>query len=243
MRPDIDLRSYLDTRGGAVTLIVSLVVLVLTAAAAALGQAALMDPGVVDVELTMIVLVLPLSLIIPVIVVAVMAGEWSDRSIQVTLLQRPGRLALLAAKSLAALVLTALVTGLAIGLAAAATWAGGELLGEGSSFESFRGVMTTQLSVLLVTALFALVMGALTQSTVLGLVAAIGVPFVVATAAGVVTLTGSQLAADIVAALDLQTAAVQIADGAAGAEVLWPIALLLVLPLLGAVLRWSRREI
>ncbi len=92
MRPDIDIRGYLDTRGTAITLLVSVLALIGTAALAGLIQPAVMEPGTSDVSLTMAMLGLPLSLITPIIAVVITAGEWSDRSVQVTLQQRPGRL-------------------------------------------------------------------------------------------------------------------------------------------------------
>ena len=61
---------------------------------------------------------------------------------------------------------------LSIGLAAPATWIGGELMGEGAVFSSFESLLTTQLAALAAALLLGLAMGILLQSTVLGLVAA-----------------------------------------------------------------------
>ncbi len=72
-----------------------------------------------------------------------------------------------------------------IGLAALFTWIGGGLMGEGAVFSSMDDVLTSQLAVHAAIALFSIAMGLVTQSTVLGLIAAIGVPFVVSTAAGI----------------------------------------------------------
>src|SRR5699024_10831170 len=148
MRPDIDLRSYLDTRGAAIVLALSLLGIVGFAALGGLLQPLALPEATSDVELTVIALTLPLGLILPVVAVLMTAGEWSDRSIQVTLLQRPGRTAVLASKTIAALVVIAVLIALSLALAAAATWVGGEVLGEGATFDSLDGVMTTQLSTL-----------------------------------------------------------------------------------------------
>ncbi|ATG51143.1 ABC transporter permease [Brachybacterium vulturis] len=243
MRPDIDLRSYLDTRGARILLTLSVLALLAFAALGGLIQPAVMPQGTADVEFTFVVLGLPLSLIIPVIAVMMTAGEWSDRSIQNTFLQRPGRLAVLASKVLAATVVVAVLVGVAIGLAAAATWIGGELMGEGAVFSSFESLLATQLPVLAATLLFSLAMGLLLQSTVISLVIAIGLPFVISTA-GVLTMTfGSELISDIVRAVDLTAAATALGTGTAGAFELLPLALLVLLPAAWGIRRWSLREV
>jgi ABC-2 type transport system permease protein len=243
MRPDIDLRAALDTRGAAILLPLSLLAVIAFAALGGLLQPALTPDSTSDLESTVFVLTLPLSLIIPVLTVWITAGEWSDRSIQTTLLQRPGRLGVLASKSLAALVVFAVLVAVSIGLAAASTWIGGELIGEGADLSSIDGVMTTQLAMLTATFLFSLAMGVVLQSTVLGLVAAIGVPFVVGTAGTLATAFGSETLADVIRAVDLSSAAVALADGSAGAFELLPLLLLVALPVVLGAQRWRHREI
>ncbi|MDN5820685.1 MAG: ABC transporter permease [Brachybacterium sp.] len=243
MRPDIDLRSYLDTRGAAILLTLSLLVLVAFAALGGLIQPAVIPEGIADVEITFIVLSLPLSLIIPVFAVMMTAGEWSDRSIQNTFLQRPGRLGVLASKVIAAVAVVVALVAVSIGLAAGATWIGGELMGEGAVFSSFESLLTTQLPILAAILLFSLAMGIFLQSTVISLVIAIGLPFVISTA-GVLTMTsGSELISDIVRAVDLTAAAAALGDGTAGAFELLPLALLVLLPAALGVRRWSQREV
>src|SRR5690625_7586745 len=102
MRPDLDLRAYFDTRATAIVMTVSLLALLAFAALGGLLVPLVLPEEVVDVETTVIALSLPLSLIIPAIAVLITAGEWSDRSIQFTLLQRPSRNAVLLSKTLAA---------------------------------------------------------------------------------------------------------------------------------------------
>ena len=192
MRPDIDLRSFLDTRGAAILLILSLIAVVGFAALGGLIQPALMPEGTSDVSFTVFFLTLPLSLIIPVITVLMTAGEWSDQSIQNTLLQRPGRLSVLTSKVLATTVVFLVLVAFSFGLAAATTWIGGELMGEGAVFSTFDEVLTSHLPLLVATLLFSLAMGIVLQSTVLGLVAAIGAPFVITTAGVIAMALGSE---------------------------------------------------
>lgn len=243
MRPDIDLRSYLDTRGAAILLTLSLLLLVGFAALGGLIQPAVMPDSTSDVAFTFSILSLPLSLIIPVIAVMITAGEWSDRSIQNTFLQRPGRLAVLASKVIAAIVVVAVLVALSIGLAAAATWIGGELMGQGAIFSSFEDVLSTQLLMHVATLLFALATSILLQSTVIGLVVAIGLPFVISTAGAITMAFGSELISNIVRAVDLTAASTALATGEAGAFELLPLALLVLLPAALGMRRWSLREV
>ena len=232
MRPDIDLRAFLDTRGAKILLTLSLLAVAGFAALGGLIQPALVPDRTADLETTFFVISLPLPLIIPALTVWITAGEWSDGSIQITLLQRPGRLAVLTSKAIAALVVFVALAAVSIGLAAASTWIGGELIGEGAVLSSIEGVLTTQLANLGATFLFSLAMGMLLQSTVLGLVAAIGIPFVIGTAS-----------ADVIAAVDLSGASLALANGEAGAFELLPLVLLVLLPAALGAQRWRHREI
>lgn len=243
MRPDIDLRAYFDTRGTVITMTVSLLALLAFAALGGLLVPLAMPDGIADVEMTFIAVALPLSLIIPIIAVLITAGEWSDRSIQFTLLQRPSRTAVLISKTLTAITVTAAVVALSVGLAALTTWIGGELLGQGADFSTMGNVMTTQLATVGSYLLISLAMGLLTQSSVLGLLAAIGIPFVTVTAAPIAMLTGSDVFIDVVRAIDLPGAAVALADGRAGAFELLPLVITVILPAAGGVWRWNRREV
>lgn len=243
MRPVIDLRSYLDTRGATILLALSVLAIIAFAALGGLIQPAVIPGGTADVEFTFVVLSLPLSLIIPVIAVMITAGEWSDRSIQNTFLQRPGRLGVLGSKVLAAIVVVAMLVALSIGLAAATAWIGGELIGEGAVFSSFENLLTTQLAVLAAALLIGLAMGILLQSTVLGLIAAIGLPFIISTAGGLAMLFNSELISDIVRAVDLNAAAMALGAGDATAFELLPLLLLVILPTALGVRRWNSREV
>lgn len=243
MRPALDIRAHLDTRGTKILMTISLVLIVAFAALGGLLQPLFLADGTSDVMFTVIILNLPLSLIIPVIAVLITAGEWSDGSIQLTFLQRPGRLGVLASKVIAALVVVAVLVAFSIAMAALTTWIGGDLLGEGANFSTMDNVLTTQLAALGATLLFSLAVGIALQSTVLGLVAAIGVPFVVGTATAVAMLTGSETLTDIVRAIDLQTASAVLGAGDATAFELLPLLLLVILPAAYGAWRWNRREV
>lgn len=103
--------------------------------------------------------------------------------------------------------------------------------------------MTTQLAVLASYLLISLAMGLLTQSSVLGLIAALGIPFVTTTAAPIAMMTGSDVFIDVVRAVDLPGAATALADGQAGAFELLPLALLVLVPAAVGTWRWNRREV
>ncbi|MGP5008082.1 ABC transporter permease [Brachybacterium tyrofermentans] len=243
MRPALDLRAHLDTRGSAILMTISLILIVGFAALGGLLQPLFLADSSSDINLTLIVLSLPLSLIIPVIAVLIVAGEWSDGSIQLTFLQRPGRLGVLASKVIAAVMVIAAIVAFAYALAALTTWIGGELIGEGAIFSAFGDALTTQLIGLAAILLFSLAVGIALQSTVVGLVAAIGIPFVVGTATAVAMLTGSEVLMDVVRAVDLQTAATVLASGDATAFELIPLVLLVVLPAVYGAWRWNNREV
>src|SRR5699024_5602484 len=156
----------LDTRGAAILLTLSVLLLVGFAALGGLVQPAVIPDGTSDVEFTFMVLSLPLSLIIPVIAVMMTAGEWSDRSIQNTFLQPPGRSGVVASSLIAATVVSAVRVALPIGPAGATTWIGWELMGEGTVVSGLEDVLATHLPVIAAALLFSLAMGILLQSTV-----------------------------------------------------------------------------
>lgn len=243
MRPALDLRAHLDTRGTAILMTISLILIVGFAALAGLLQPLFLPDSTSEMALTLYVLSLPLSLIIPVIAVLITAGEWSDGSIQLTFLQRPGRLGVLASKVIAAIVVVLVLLALSVAMAALTTWIGGELIGDGAVFSGMGDALASLLATLGATLLFSLAVGIALQSTVLGLVAAIGIPFVVGTATAIAMLTGSETIMDIVRAVDLQTAAMALGSGDATAFELLPLALLVVLPAAYGAWRWNSREV
>ena len=109
-------------------------------------------------------------------------------------------------------------------------------------FSSFESLLTTQLAALAAALLLGLAMGILLQSTVLGLVAAIGLPFVISTAGVLAAAFSSEVITDIVRAVDLNGAAAALAAGDATAFELPPL-LLVVVPTALGLRRWTVREV
>ena len=149
MRPDIDLRGFLDTRAALVLLTLSVLALAAFAALGGLIQPSITPDRTAGLDLTLAIMVLPLTLIVPVLAVPIIAGEWSDTSIQNTFLQRPARGAVLASKAIAASIVVLAVLVIALGLAALSTWVGGELLGEGATYFGEGNSIAGQLAALL----------------------------------------------------------------------------------------------
>lgn len=243
MRPDLDLRGYLDTRGAALTLSLSALAILVIAALGGLLQPLLVETGTSELTLTLVAVTLPLMLVLPVIAVVVTAGDWSDRSIQMTLLQRPGRLGVLASKVLTALGLSVAALAVAGGLSVLTTWIGGDLLGEGALLTMEGSSVAMVLAQMGAIVLFAVAMGVLTQSTVLGLLAAIGVPVLVTTASGIALALDSSALTTAVRTVDLQSGAMALASGGGEALDVVPVLLLVVLPLALGTVRWLRREV
>jgi ABC-type transport system involved in multi-copper enzyme maturation permease subunit len=243
MRPDIDIRSFLDTRGGVVISILSVLALIGTGALAGLAQPLFMPEGTSDLKLTIEEMGLPLTVILPIIAVLITAGEWSDRSIQVTLTQRAGRSRVMASKVLTATIVSVALLALAGVVALVATWAGGEWIGSGAVMADGAQALPSTLGMIGAVLFFSIAMGLLTQSTVLGLLTSIGLPFVVTTAGGLVALTGSETLTTLVRAFDVQSAGVNIGLGRPEAVDLVAVALLVAVPVVLGVIRWNRREV
>src|SRR5699024_11622 len=125
----------------------------------------------------------------------------------------------------------------------ATTWIGGELMGEGTVFSGLEDELTTHLLVIVAALLFSLAMGILLQSTVISLVVAIGLPFVISTAGAGACAVGSELISDVLRAVDLAAAAAALGDGEAGAVELLPLVLLVLVPAALGVRRWTVREV
>src|SRR5699024_3650423 len=83
----------------------------------------------------------------------------------------------------------------------------------------------------------------LLQSTVISLVVAIGLPFVISTAGTVAMAFGSELISDVIRAVDLSAAGAGLGDGEAGAFELLPRGLRVLVPAALGVRRWTGREV
>lgn len=243
MRPDLDLRAHLDTRGGGLVLALSCALIVLVATTAGLAQPLVSPTRVSEAALTLAAAQPALGLVLPVLAVTVIASGWSDGSIQLTVLHRPGRLGLLGGRLLVGVGLGAAVSLLALLLSLLMTWAGGSLLGDGADFAQVGGMLRVLGAVLAAQLLLGLAAGVLLQSVPVALVVAIALPIVVALAGSLAALTGVEALQTLVRALDLPGAAVAAVSGTAGAPEAVAVLLLAVAPLVVGARRWCLREI
>lgn len=243
MRPDLDIRSYTDTRAGAITLIVSAVLITAAAALGGLLQPLVTDDRAAHSMISMLAVTIPLTLAIPIVTVMMVAGEWADGSIQFTFLQRPRRIGVLAGRILASASMSALLVAFSVVLAAAFTWIGGELIGTRADFADTGEALAQALAGAAASYVLAVSAAVLLQSTLFALLAAIGIPFVLGIATGIATMTGSDTVADVVRAFDLGTAAAQLADGVAQWRDLLPVLTMVLIPFAFGARRWARREI
>lgn len=243
MRPDLDLRAHLSALGARLVLAATLAVIVLAAVVAGVAQPLLLSDGSADLSLSLYITALPLTVALPVIAVTMLAGPFSDRSVQQTLLQRPDRRAVLGSTVLAVLALAAVLFAVTLGLAALATWLGGTLLGTGPVIDGYGRALLVQSAMLLATTVFSVAVALLLRSTVLALVVALGVPVVVSAAGGIAAALGRDALVTVVRAVDLQAAASSLAFGEASPIHLLPLLLLVVLPAALGVRGWMRTEV
>lgn len=243
MRPDLDLRAHLDTRGGGLVLALSCALIALVVTTAGLAQPFLSPARVSEAGLTLVAARSALGLVLPVLAVTVIAGGWSDGSIQQSVLLRPGRLGLLGGRLLAGAGLGAAVSLLALLLSLLMTWAGGTLLGDGADFAQVGGMLRGLGAVLAAQLLLGLAAGVLLQSVPVALVVAIALPILTALADPLAAVTGSDMLRTLLRALDLPGAALAAVSGTAGAPEVVAVLLLAVAPLAVGARRWCRREI
>ncbi|MFC0672364.1 ABC transporter permease [Brachybacterium hainanense] len=243
MRPMLDLRQLLDTRGGTVLTVLALASGIGAALLSAFLQPVFTDGAPVLLYGTLVVMALPLGIALPVLGSVMVASDWSSSSIQTTFLQRPRRGAVLASKLLAALILGAVVIAAGLLASIAATAAAGAVTGAGADYSQAGTTILAQIMYLLGTLAFGTAMGTLLQSTPLALVASLAVPFAVTVAGGLTMLLDSELVTRLIAVLDLSQATAAIADGSVRPENVGAVALLVLAPLVAGTLRWNRREI
>lgn len=242
MAPALDIRSFLATRSGLIVLALSALVLLGTTFAAGLLQPVALAEKLSYADMSIVAMSLPGVIILQIIGVLMVAGEWSDRSIQFTFLQRPGRGRVLASRLLAVLLVGSLLVAVGIASAFAATALGGAL-GEGAVYEDSRRIAIAISLHLLMLLAGAVAMGLLTQSTVLGLITALGVPMLVSTVAAFTGAFGSETLQSIVAAVDLQAASSRITAGEGTWSDAIPVVLLIIVPGLIGARRWMTRDV
>lgn len=242
MAPALDIRSFLATRSGLIVLVLSVVVLLGATCLVGLLQPLITPDATSSAGLTIAAMSLPGVIILQIVGVLMVAGDWSDRSIQFTFLQRPRRGQALASRLLAVLLVGGAIITLGVGASFGATALGGAL-GEGADYEGALRVALAMSLYLLLLLAGAVAMGLLTQSTVLGLIIALGLPMLVTAVAAFTGVFGSQTLQNIVAAVDLSSAGQRIAAGKGTWPDLIPVALLIVLPGVIGARRWMTRDV
>lgn len=170
----VELRKAVDTVSGRWLMVITGV---LVLGALAISVAVAPDRGA-DVHSLMTSALVPVALLLPVVGVLLMSGEFSTRSLLTTFTLVPSRGRVVAAKALAAVVLAVAVT--VVGVALAAAVAGGlEVSGEPVRWSVGLAVLG-QLAVLqVVNVLVGVGFGLLFQNTPVGVIAYLVVPFLV----------------------------------------------------------------
>jgi ABC-2 type transport system permease protein len=167
----VELRKLVDTVAGRWLLVVT-GVLVLGALGVSVASAS--DTGIDLFSLLRNALV-PVALLLPVMGVLLVSGEFATRSVLVTFTLVPSRGRVVAAKAAAAVVLAVVVT-VVTGLLAAAAAGGLELSGESVRWSVEPAVLGQLLAFQLINVLVGFGFGLLFQSTALGVVAYLVVP-------------------------------------------------------------------
>lgn len=243
MRPILDIRQFLDTRGGLAAVIVTVVVTAGLAGLIGLIQPAILPDDAVTFSGPAVAVTFALWIMMPILAVLFIASDWSNASIQTTFLQRPARGAVLVSKIIAVVVVAAVVVGLGILAAWAATAIGGAISDHGASYASAGDDVLALLASSAGALAFGIAIAALVQSTALGLVAALALPFVVSLVSPFVTAFAPDWAADVFSLIDLNTATSHLATGDLDALDAACMVLLIVVPFVFGVIRWSRREV
>ncbi|PWH06611.1 ABC transporter permease [Brachybacterium endophyticum] len=243
VRPLLDLRQVLDTLAMRILLAVSGVCVLGMALLATVLQPLILEPDIqVSSGGALIAVSLVLSVVLPVLTVLTVAGEW-PQSIQQTFLLRPRRTGVLVSKVIAALAITILVMAVTFGLALGLSALVGSVSGRGASFQNLGDNILGLGLAGLFSALFAIACATLLQGTALAMVVSIVVPFVVTIAGNLIGALGSQTVSDVLRYVDLSTAAQAIATNQIEVSSIMAPVLLIVLPFIAGAIRWSRREI
>lgn len=241
-RPLLDLRQVLDTLAMRILLIVSAVAVLGMALLSTALQPLVLEDSPVIAYGSLIAVGLVLTVVLPVLTVLTIVGEWPG-AIQQTFLLRPRRTGVLLSKIVAALIIAIVVTAVGFGAALGLASLVGGVSGAGSTFEQVGSTVRSIGLELLLGTLFAAGCGALLQGTALAMVVSVVVPFVVSVATSMTAVLGSETVADVMRFIDLSSAADSLARGDVRASAVGAIALLIVLPLVAGGVRWARREI
>ncbi|MDO5662853.1 MAG: ABC transporter permease subunit, partial [Brachybacterium sp.] len=206
-------------------------------------QAGFMPDSQVELVLTFIAIHMVLTVVLPVLAVLVTAGEWSNGAIQTTILQRPGRLAVLVSKIIAAAVIAVVLLGFAALAGFAATAIGGAASGAGADLTLGTTEVLGMILSLAGAFAFGVATGVLMQNTALGILISIAVPFTISVASTLAGALGSERLMNVISWVQLEAAAATFAAGDVTAAAVGSVILLVVIPLLAGSVRWQRREI
>lgn len=242
MRPSLDIRQYTDTRAGVVLILLAVLSTIAITAAVGIAQPMLVDELPALMSASIFGALLPLSIALPVLGVTIVAGEWSNSSIQTTFLHRPQRGSVLLSKVIAALVIGTIVVAIGVATAWGSTMVGAAITDKPAEILAFADLIP-QVLVIYSGLLFGIAMGTLLQNTPLALVASLAVPMVVMIVGGLVTAFAPEIVARLFSLIDLTAAAAALGRWELRPEHVGSFALLLVLPLAAGAMRWRHREI
>lgn len=243
LRPLLDLRQAVDTRAMRALLLATAAVILGVIALSSVLQAVLLEEPLIAFDITLTLLSVPLSVLLAVIAVLAVAGEWSSGAMQSTLLQRPRRGGVLASKVLAALLLAVGTIVAAVLLSALATWAASAIFGVPATWAGTADVLRGACASMLAGALFGIACAILLQGTALAGAVAIAVPFMVPIVGTIAAAVGVDALVQAVDWFDLQEAARGLSAGRAEPSAFGALLLLLVIPSVLGAWRWSRREL
>lgn len=241
-RPLLDLRQVLDTLAMRILLAVSAVALLGMAVLSTALQPLILDDSPVIVYGAIIAVALVLAVVLPVLTVLTLVGEWPG-AIQQTFLLRPRRTGVLASKIAAAFIIALVVTAASFGVAIGLSALVGAISGAGASYENVGDMLRSTGLELLLGTLFAVACAALLQGTALAMVISVVLPFVVNVATTMVGALGSETVAHVLRFVDLTSAADSLAAGDVRVSAIGAIVLLILIPLVAGAVRWARREI
>ncbi|UEJ83939.1 hypothetical protein Bra3105_06410 [Brachybacterium halotolerans subsp. kimchii] len=241
-RPLLDLRQVLDTLAMRILLIVSAVAVLGMALLSTALQPLLLEDSPVIAYGSIVAVGLVLGIVLPVLTVLTVVGEWPG-AIQQTFLLRPRRTGVLLSKIVAALLIALVVTAVGLGAALGLSSLVGAISGDGSTFENVGSMLRSTGLELLLGTLFAAGCAALLQGTALAMVISVVLPFVVTVATSMVAVLGSETVADVMRFVDLTNSADTLARGDVTVSAIGAIVLLILIPLVAGGVRWARREI
>jgi len=234
----VELRKQLNTRA-ARGLLIALVLLTLVLTVPAIW---LLEPGNLTFAALVNASLLPQMLLVPIVAILSITGEWSHRTTMVTFVLQPSRLRVIAAKAAASLVLALVLLAFGILFAALGNIAGMLLRDGDGSWGLDPAVLGGTVLVLCLLVLQGLGFGLLVINTPLAIVLWYGLPLGFSTAAAVLPALR-----DAAALTDLNVTVSPLANGTMTTGDVIPLllsaAIWIGIPLVLGALRTLRREV